>query len=80
MSKVPPQKGANERGAGTLGALEHRYGSSKKLAQEATQVALQKAADKKEMLNPGKTATGQQADEIVSNPDKLGMSGQSQYS
>ena len=79
MNKVPPQKGANEKGAGTLGALEYRYGSSKKLAQEATPVALQKAADKKEVLT-GKTATGQQADEIVSNPDKLGMSGQSQYS
>ena len=79
MNKVPSQKGSKSQGAGSLGALEHRYGSSKKLAQEATPVALHKAADKKEVLT-GKTATGQQADEIELYPTKLGMSGQSQYS
>jgi hypothetical protein len=68
----PPQKGAKEQGSGSLGALEHRYGSSKKLAQEATQVALQKAANKK-MLNPGLTMTKQQADQIVLDPVTMGM-------
>jgi len=68
----PPQKGAKPQGAGKLGALEHRYGSSKKLAQEATQAALQKATDKK-MLDPGKTATGQPADPVVLDPVTMGM-------
>lgn len=72
---IPPQKGANEKGSGTLGTLEHRYGSSKKLAQEATKVALQKATDQK-MLNPGKTATGQPADPIEIDPVKAGMQSQ----
>jgi hypothetical protein len=72
MNKVPPQKGEKEKGAGSLGALEHRYGTSKKLAQEATPVALQKATDKK-MLDPGKTATGQPADSIVLDPVTKGM-------
>lgn len=71
----PPQKGAKEKGTGTLGALEHRYGSSKKLAQEATQAALQKATDKK-MLDPGKTSTGQPADPIELDPVKQGMQSQ----
>lgn len=68
---IPPQKGAKSQGSGKLGALESRYGTSKKLAQEATQVALQKATEKK--LNPGKTATGQPAEDVIINPDKLGM-------
>lgn len=72
---IPPQKGAKSQGAGKLGALESRYGTSKKLAQEATQVALQKATEKK--LNPGKTVTGQPAEDIIVNPDKLGMQQQS---
>ena len=76
MNKVPSQKGTKEQGSGSLGALEHRYGSSKKLAQEATKVALQKATDQK-MLNPGKTATGQPADPIEVNPVKAGMQQQS---
>ena len=75
MNTVPSQKGANEKGSGTLGTLEHRYGSSKKLAQEATKVALQKATDQK-MLNPGKTATGQPADPIELDPVKAGMQSQ----
>ena len=29
MNKIPPQKGAKSQGGGSLGALEHRYGSSK---------------------------------------------------
>lgn len=72
---IPPQKGAKSQGAGKLGALEHRYGTSKKLAQEATQVALQKATDKK-MLNPGKTATGQPADTVEINPETRGSQAQ----
>jgi len=72
---IPPQKGAKSQGAGKLGALEHRYGTSKKLAQEATQVALQKATDQK-MLNPGKTATGQPADTIKINPERGSQSQQ----
>ena len=72
----PPQKGAKEQGSGSLGALEHRYGSSKKLAQEATAVALQKAPDKK-MLNPGKTATGQPADQVLIDPITMGTQSQS---
>jgi len=75
MNKVPSQKGTKEQGSGSLGALEHRYGSSKKLAQEATKVALQKATDQK-MLNPGKTATGQLADPIELDPVKAGMQSQ----
>ena len=71
----PPQKGANEKGAGTLGALEYRYGSSKKLAQEATKDALQKATNQK-MLATGKTATGQPADPIEIDPAKQGMQSQ----
>jgi hypothetical protein len=72
MNKIPPQKGVKEQGAGSLGALEHRYGSSKKLAQEATKVALQKATDQKS-LNPGKTATGQLADPVAIDPVTMGM-------
>lgn len=72
---IPPQKGAKSQGAGKLGALESRYGTSKKLAQEATQIALQKATDKK--LNPGKTATGQIPDAIELYPQKMGMQNQS---
>lgn len=71
---IPPQKGAKSQGAGKLGALESRYGTSKKLAQEATQVALQKATEKK--LNPGKTSTGQPAEDVIINPDKLDMKNQ----
>lgn len=71
----PPQKGAKSQGSGSLGALEHRYGSSKKLAQEATPVALQKATDKK-MLNTGKTATGQPADQVLIDPVTMGMQSQ----
>ena len=73
MSK-PSKKGSKSKGAGKLGALENRYGSSKDLAQEATKDALQKVSDKK-MLT-GKTATGQPADQIVLDPDKLGMQSQ----
>ena len=67
MNKVPTQKGSKSRSGGTLGALEYRYGSSKKLAQEATQAALQKATNQK-MLATGKTATGQPADPVVVDP------------
>jgi hypothetical protein len=70
MKKVSKKKGNDK-----LGTLEHRYGSSKKLAQEATKVALQKATDQK-MLNPGKTATGQPADPIELDPVKQGMQSQ----
>ena len=71
----PPQKGSKEQGSGSLGALEHRYGSSKKLAQEATKVALQKAADQK-MLDPGITMTKQKADVVELDPVKQGMQSQ----
>ena len=71
----PPQKGAKEQGSGSLGALEHRYGSSKKLAQEATKVALQKAADQK-VQNPGLTMTKQPADPVELDPVKQGMQSQ----
>ncbi len=76
MNKIPPQKGAKSQGGGSLGALEHRYGSSKKLAQEATKVALQKATDQK-ILDPGKTATGQPADQIAIDPVTNSMQSQS---
>ena len=71
----PPQKGSKEQGSGSLGTLEHRYGSSKKLAQEATKVALQKAADQK-MLDPGITMTKQKADVVELDPVKQGMQSQ----
>ena len=76
MNKVPPQKGAPSQGSGKLGALETRYGTSKKLAQEATKVALQKATDQKS-LNPGKTATGQPADQVLIDPVSIGTQSQS---
>lgn len=66
---------SKKKSEGAAGALEHRYGSSKKLAREATKDALQKVSDQK-MLNPGKTATGQPADPVEIDPVKQGMQSQ----
>lgn len=70
------QSGITSDGSRTLGALEkrHDYGVSRKLAQEDTKVALQKATDMKQQA--AKTETGKPFLGVEIHPTKQGMQSQ----
>lgn len=67
--------GAPMGGSKTLGAIEHRYGTSKKLAEEGTKEALSKVKEMKQQKQSG-TLTGKPAVPVVMDPPKSDVIGQ----
>lgn len=66
MSK---QMGNPEEGSRTLGAIEKRYGTTKKLAAEGSKSALSKVKN----MKANKTDTGKPADPVELDPAKQGI-------
>ena len=69
MSK---QMGSPEEGSRTLGVIEKRYGTTKKLAAEGSKGALSKVKN----MKANKTDTGKPADPVELDPVKNDIIGQ----
>lgn len=66
------QMGNPKGGSETLGKIEKRYGTTKKLAEEGTEKALSKV----NKLKKNKTETGRPADPVEKDPIKSDIIGQ----
>lgn len=65
------QMGTPEEGVKTLGAIEKRYGTTKKLAAEGSKTALAKVKN----MKANKTDTGRPADPVELDPAKPDLIG-----